>query len=444
MRLIFSTGLASALLVSACTAEAQRAQDDPPKPADTAAPSAKSAMLAKASGSLAQTLDGVLASCGVPARLEAPAQDSFTLVSAADLGEGRVRLSTGLWSEEDAAYRDFVLQAGRGTVRAADGALEIVADYRDTSAYGYALDKAGEIVFAGPPPIEFPHAIPCDDPDGALDALRAAGLSDFISSGMTAEDHFRAYAAQVESDPRFQPVLDSCEANGDAWLMGAGYVDKPGYAYQGRLYVTVAQRYSDGFGTTTLFIPPDRFDFDRRSDSTHVTIRSEGETASGFTNDFSDQGPSSETNDFEDIEASVDFQCEDSRLAKAVFTGFNRWRAQGRSEAMPVGFSVHVDNAGLSCDLSAAALAADLSWTAWRIGAKPRLDFETPDIRVKATAVRASSDSATGCEYEAVVESPGLGDPIRPYPARNQAYEQGTELVYDGFFEALDRLRQAD
>ena len=408
----------------------------------TPAPSL-SALLERTTPATGTFLTEVLAACQPEGLLERAEQDSYALIAATQRDDGRINLSVGQWTAEDALQRDFTLLPGKGTVRAVEGALEIVSDYRDSNAYGYMLDASGEVTFAGPPPIEFPHAIACADPDAAITALDTAGLSDFTAQGQSAEDHFLDYVRRIEpgADPRLAPALEACGSEGDAWLLDASFIDQPTMAYQNTISVTIAQRYSDGFGTTTAFIPRDQFGLISGNEDDEVRIRA---VAAGFTKDFSDQGPSSETNDFDEAEVDITFTCADRSLATSIFAGVNRWRAEGRSGPRPVSLATEVDNAGLACSLSAANLALDLQRSAWAVGMQPRLDFSAPDLRVVATATRESADSKLGCEYRALITGPTLAEPIDPLPARVQNYENGDEVVGQGFTQALEDLWEQD
>lgn len=410
--------------------------------ASTQAPSL-SALLERTTPATGTVLTEVLAACQPDGLLERDEQDSYALIAATQRDDGRINLCVGQWTAEDAMQRDFTLLPGKGSVRATDGALEIVTDYRDSNAYGYMLDASGEVTFAGPPPIEFPHAIACADPDAAITALQTGGLSEFISEDLTAEDNFLDYVQSIEpgADPRFAPALEACGSEGDAWLLDASFIDQPTMAYQNTTQVTIAQRYSDGFGTTTLFMPPDQLGLMWGSEDNELRIRS---VAAGFTKDFSDQGPSSETNEFDEADVDITFTCADRGLATSIFAGVNRWRAEGRSGPRPVSLATEVDNAGLACSLSAANLALDLQRSAWAVGMQPRLDFTNPDLRVVATATRESADSKLGCEYRALITGPTLPQPIDPLPARVQNYENGDEVVGQGFTQAMEALWEQD
>ena len=78
------------------------------------------------------------------------------------------------------------------------------------------------------------------------------------------------------------------------------------------------------------------------------------------------------------------------------------------------------------------------------MGMQPRLDYTAPDLRVVATATRESADSKLGCEYRALITGPSLSEPIDPLPARVQNYENGDEVVGQGFTQALEALREQD
>jgi hypothetical protein len=442
MRYATSSFLALSILLSACSTETVTPSAETTEKETPAHIASLSALLQRTTPTNGTVLTEVLAACQPARLLDQDKQDSYALIAATQREDGQINLSMGQWTAEDAMQRDFTLTPGKGALRVRDGALAIVAEYADTKAYGYMLDKNGDVTFAGPPPIEFPHALACADPAAAVKALEKAGLSDFVSDGPTADDYFLDYIRSIEpgSDPRFAPALDACGSDGDAWLLDASFIDQPTMAYQNTIQVTIAQRYSDGFGTTTLFIPPDQFSLIWGEEDNELRIRS---VAAGFTKDFSDQGPSSESNDFEEAEVDITFTCADRWLATSVFGGVNRWRAEGRSGPLPVSFAVDVDNQGLSCNLSAANLALDLQRSAWAVGLQPRLDYSAPDLRVVATAARESADSKLGCEYRALITGPTLSEPIDPLPARAQNYETGTEVVGQGFTQALERLWDA-
>lgn len=436
MRRTLSLCLTASILAACSDAALDTAQAQ--EPIIDTTPAMLDVILARVTGGTMAPIDGLAQSCQRPNALAAAEQSEHVLINSRLTDDGRLVLHTATWNAEFGVYRTFDIKPGGARVEAGDGALMIRGDYQHVGAMNFMLDPTGEVTFAGPPPIELPVSIACADPVGAINALQAQTGDLYLSATLGLNEHVAEFRTYLETDPRFDEINDACGENTDSKLIGVGYTDSPSDAYPDQFYATKLDMFSGGAEFLTLFFP--RYKISIMQNDGTMRLASDGETASGHSKSISENGPSSENNSFEEVEAGMTFGCDNPARAAAVINGANRWIREGRSEPRPLSFSVDVDNNDLNCSLSAASLTQSLSDTAWTLGLKPTLDFQSPDLRVTAMAVAENADSQTGCEYRATLSADWLAEELDPYPARNQNYEMGTEVVDQGFSQAIEAL----
>lgn len=401
-------------------------------------------LIAKTGASAPGQLGDMIDACRSADAFDTATQDDFILINARPNDDQTLLITVGKWTESDAVYRDFTVRPDGSSIAATETGLAIHGDYQSVNAMGYVLDSTGEITFAGPPPVEFPIPIACDIPADAVDALTASFGDAFTYTGPTLEDNYREQISYFEEDTRFEEVLLSCGAETvtDPKLISFGFVDSPTQAYQNHIFATTATTYEDSIELLTMFLPLGGFSVIQGED--RLTLRANGETASGVTQTITPGSGYNESFDFQEMEERTAFACQDPFTAAAVINGVRNWAGQGRKAAKPLRYSVALDHQDFTCALSPAALSQEIAQTAWGMGLEPILDLQNPDLVITATAVAQNADSKTGCEYDALLSGNFLEEDIRPLPARNQNYEVGTEVISQGFIQAGVAFRDID
>ncbi|MCI5044060.1 MAG: hypothetical protein MRY72_05130, partial [Aquisalinus sp.] len=279
-----------------------------------------------------------------------------------------------------------------------------------------------------------------------------------FTRGNGAEDAFYKQLTYITPDERFVPLLEACGVAPDSEapeyeIFDARYTDHEGYQYDPAFSIRLASQGNDGdIFVEGLSYPLETLDI-KVSGLSYIMIKSTAEDVSGASWAFGPDGYAFETHGFAEMNVERKIFCADAVSGAEFISNFADTYSAGHT-TYPLRYSVTFQNNGpengghdtegmcnYMYDDAKQIIKEELEY----YDIQPKLQMpDAPDNDLRLTLIESENTdpyAKNECKFDIDVDA-AWTDNLNPLPARNQNYETGFELIYQGMIQIAVSFRE--